>query len=470
MGIETVAIYSDVDAQLPHVHLADQAVMIGIGPAASSYLQADKIIALALELGVDAIHPGYGFLSENAAFAQQVTDAGMLFVGPSADAIRLMGSKIEAKRLARQYDIPLVPGVNASVSSMEEAKGICQQIGYPVLVKASAGGGGKGMRIVEQEEDLWEAIERARSEAGASFGDDTVFIEKYIVGPKHIEFQVLGDQHGHIVHLFERDCSIQRRHQKIVEEAPAAALTPTLRQEMADAAIRIAKACGYYSTGTVEFILDEGGAYYFLEMNTRLQVEHPVTEMITGLDLVREQIRVAEGHPLDFSQQELSSNGHAIELRVSAEDPLNNFLPDIGKIRHYIRPEGEGIRVDDGYAEGMEVPIYYDSMIAKLIVWAEDRPQAIERLRLAIQQYLIAGIQTTLPFGNFVLSHSEFVGGTYNTKFVEQFFDSELLDQELHTLSRSQLQAVAILSGKLFESPLPHPLNAETAWRERLRR
>src|SRR5688572_3844641 len=367
MGIQSVAVYSEADRQAPHVLFANEAVCLGPAPSSQSYLNGDAIIAFAQKLGVDGIHPGYGFLSENAAFAKKVEEAGITFIGPGPEAMRIMGSKLAAKECVKQYNIPMVPGIDKAVDNITVAKKIAAEIGYPILIKASAGGGGKGMRIAAKESELEEQMERATSEALSSFGDGSVFIEKYVSSPRHIEIQVLADNYGNTVHLFERECSIQRRHQKIVEESPSSVLTPELRQKMGEAAVLVAKSCNYRSTGTVEFLLDEKLNFYFLEMNTRLQVEHPVTEMITGIDLVEEQIKIARGEKLRFRQEDLTINGHALELRVYAEDPLNDFLPSTGKLEKYKPPTGEGIRVDDGYTEGMAIPVYYDPMIAKLI-------------------------------------------------------------------------------------------------------
>jgi acetyl-CoA carboxylase biotin carboxylase subunit len=422
MGIRTVAVYSEADRKSLHVRMADEAVCIGEAAASASYLRIDKIIQVCKDLGVDAVHPGYGFLSENSEFARRTEEAGIIFIGPRPDSIRMMGSKLEAKRAVAEYNVPLIPGTSEPIDDVAEARKIAGEIGYPILIKASAGGGGKGMRIVEQEKDFEEQMTRAVSEATSAFGDGTVFIEKYITSPRHIEFQILGDSHGNVVHLFERECSIQRRHQKVVEEAPSAIMTEDLRQRMGDAAIGVAKSCNYRGAGTVEFIVDDDLNFYFLEMNTRLQVEHPVTECITGLDLVREQIRIAEGHPLRFKQEDLVIHGHAIELRVYAEDPANNFLPDIGTLQTYVRPDGPGVRVDDGFEQGMTIPIHYDPMIAKLVAYAEDRPKAMDRLDRAIDEYQIVGVQTTLGFGKFVLNHPNFRNGNFNTRFVEKYF------------------------------------------------
>lgn len=399
MGIETVAVYSEADRHAPHVREADEAIFLGPAPSSESYLVMDKIIEAAKETGADAIHPGYGFLSENAEFAQKVTDAGLVFIGPRPHAIEVMGNKLAAKEAVSGYDIPMVPGIEESITDVDLALKIGDEVGYPILVKAAAGGGGKGMRIVNAREELPEQMQRAISEAQSAFGDGAVFIEKYVTKPRHIEIQVLADNQGNTVHLFERECSVQRRHQKVVEEAPSAVLSPELRHQMGEAAVRVAKACDYVGAGTVEFLLDADHNFYFLEMNTRLQVEHPVTELITGLDLVEQQIRVARGESLSFSQEDLSINGHALELRVYAEDPLDNFLPSIGTLSQYELPEGNGIRVDGGYEQGMEVPIYYDPMLSKLITYGRDRAEAIEMMRRAIDQYRITGVATTLPFG-----------------------------------------------------------------------
>lgn len=427
MGIQTVAVFSEADRNALHVRVADEAVFIGPSPSSESYLRIEKIINAARVTGAQAIHPGYGFLSENEDFAQAVESAGMIFIGPSAQSITLMGSKLAAKAAVAKFDVPLVPGTSEPIDDIKAAKAIAAKIGYPVLIKASAGGGGKGMRIVERDADFQEQMERAVSEATSAFGDGSVFIEKYITQPRHIEFQIFGDQHGNVVHLFERECSIQRRHQKVVEEAPSSVLTPALRQQMGEAAINVAKSCNYHGAGTVEFILDEKLNFYFLEMNTRLQVEHPVTEMITGIDLVKLQIKVAQGEKLPFKQEDLTYYGHAVEVRVYAEDPANNFLPDIGTLATYTRPQGNGVRIDDGFEEGMSIPFYYDPMIAKLICHAETREQAIEKTIRAINEYEITGIETTLGFCNYVMHHEAFRSGKFDTRFVEKYFKPEVL-------------------------------------------
>lgn len=426
MGISTVAVFSDADRNTPFVKYADNAVYIGEAPSASSYLMVDKIIEVAQMLEVDAIHPGYGFLSENPYFAHMVEKAGIIFIGPEAKTIKIMGSKLDAKEAVKNYGIPMVPGTEEAITDNVKAKKIAKQIGYPILIKASAGGGGKGMRVVEKPADFDEQMQRAVSEALSSFGDGSVFIEKYIASPRHIEFQILADKCGNVVHLYDRECSIQRRHQKVVEEAPSTVLTDKTRKEMGDAAIRVAKACNYIGAGTVEFLYDENHNFYFLEMNTRLQVEYPVTEIVTGVSLIEQQIRIARGEKLAFTQKDIKIKGHAIELRVYAEDPSHDFLPSVGKLEKYETPKGEGIRLDDGYEEGMEIPIYYDPMIAKLIAYGSDRPQAIERMLEAIKGYKIGGIKTTLPFGLFVMRHTAFVSGKFDTDFVKKHFTVEV--------------------------------------------
>lgn len=433
MGIKTVAVYSEVDRNAPHVRLADEAVCLGPAPSNQSYLLGETIIQKAKELDVEGIHPGYGFLSENAEFAKQVTDAGITFIGPSPHSIRIMGSKLAAKEAVKAYDIPMVPGIDEAITDVVLAKEIAAKIGYPILIKASAGGGGKGMRVVEEENVLEEQMKRAISEATSAFGDGSVFIEKYVSSPRHIEIQVLADNHGNTIHLFERECSIQRRHQKVVEEAPSAVLTPELRTKMGAAAIKVAQSCQYSGAGTVEFLLDHEHNFYFLEMNTRLQVEHPVTELITGIDLVEQQIRVARGEQLSLAQSDLNIKGHALELRVYAEDPMNQFLPSIGTLERYTRPTGPNIRVDDGYEEGMDIPIYYDPMIAKLITYGSTREEAIQRMKIAIRQYKIEGLETTLPFGEFVFDHPAFTSGNFDTHFVKNHFSPEKIQEKNST-------------------------------------
>lgn len=447
MGIKTVAVYSEADRNMPFVRYADEAVCIGPALSAQSYLRAEKIIAAAKQTGADAIHPGYGFLSENAGFSQAVSDAGLIFIGPSAHSIEVMGSKIGAKQAAKKFNVPMVPGTEEPITDVEEARAIARKIGYPILVKASAGGGGKGMRVVNNDDEFPEQIRAARSEALNSFGNDDVFIEKYVGSPRHIEIQLMGDQHGNYVYLFERECSIQRRHQKLVEEAPSSCLTPDIRKAMGECAIAAARSCNYYGAGTVEFLVDEDLNFYFLEMNTRLQVEHCVSEMITGVDLVKEQINVARGNKLSFAQDDLKINGHAIELRVCAEDPLNNFLPDTGKLEMYQPPKGPGVRVDDGYEEGMDIPIYYDPMIAKLIAYAGTRDEAIDRLCRAIDEYYIKGIKTTLQFGKWAVQTGPFRSGKFDTKFIEKHYKPEYLREDDPTAG----EVAALLAARVWE-------------------
>lgn len=426
MGIATVAVYSEADRLAPHVRYADESVCLGAPEASQSYLDIPKLIKAAKDTGADAIHPGYGFLSERSEFPTAIAKAGITFVGPSAAAMDKMGSKLEAKKAVKDFGVPLVPGLDEPIEDVEEAKKITAEIGYPVLVKASAGGGGKGMRIVNKESELAEGIELATNEARNSFGDARVFLEKFLINPRHIEIQVFADTHGNVVHLFERECSIQRRHQKVIEEAPSAAVSPALRAAMGESAVNVAKACDYVGAGTVEFIMAATGEYYFLEMNTRLQVEHPVTEWTTGLDLVELQLRIARGEDMGFRQNDLRQNGHSIELRVYAEDSSNNFLPDIGDLNIYQEPTGEHVRVDSGYEQGMTVPIYYDPMLSKLIVKGRDRAEAIEYMRQAIKEYHIEGVKTTLDFGLFVMEHEAFKSGNFDTGFVGKYWTGEM--------------------------------------------
>ncbi|SFC14074.1 propionyl-CoA carboxylase alpha chain [Zunongwangia mangrovi] len=443
MGIKTVAIFSEADRNAPNVKFADEAVCVGPAPSNQSYLLGDKIIEICIELNVDGIHPGYGFLSENAGFAEAVEKAGITFIGPRSKAIRIMGSKLAAKDAVKKYDIPMVPGIDEAITDTAEAKKIATEIGYPILIKASAGGGGKGMRVVEQEKDLEDQMKRAISEAESAFGDGSVFIEKYVASPRHIEIQVLADAHGNTLHLFERECSVQRRHQKVIEEAPSIVLDEKLRDEMGKAAVRVAEACDYVGAGTVEFLFDENRNFYFLEMNTRLQVEHPVTEYITGIDLVEEQIKIAKGEELSIKQDDLKITGHALELRVYAEDPMDNFLPSVGKLEKYKIPSGEKIRVDNGFEEGMDVPIYYDPMLAKLITYGKNREEAIQLMIKAIDDYHVEGVSTTLTFGKFVFEHEAFTSGNFDTHFVKKYYSPEKLQNEIE--EESKLAALVAL-------------------------
>ncbi len=446
MGIKTVAVYSEADRNAPFVKYADEAVCIGPPPSNQSYLLGTKIIEVCKQLNVDGIHPGYGFLSENAEFSAAVKKAGLIFIGPTAEAMRMMGDKLSAKAAAKKYKIPMVPGSAGAITSVKEGKEVAVATGFPILIKASAGGGGKGMRIVENIEEFEEQMKLAVSEATSAFGDGSVFIERYVAGPRHIEIQILGDNHGNIVYLFERECSIQRRHQKVIEEAPSSVLTPEIRKAMGECAVNVGKACDYTGAGTVEFLLDENKNFYFLEMNTRLQVEHPVTEMITGIDLVKEQIKVARGEKLSFTQEDLKIHGHSVEVRVYAEDPANNFLPDIGKLVTYQRPQGLGVRVDDGFEEGMDIPIYYDPMISKLISFGKDREEAINRMIRAIDDYKIIGVETTLPFCKFVLKHQAFTSGNFDTHFINHHYKPEILLEE----NEDQALIASLMGAKLI--------------------
>ncbi len=446
MGIKTVAVYSTIDRNAPHVRFADEAVLIGEAPSNQSYLLGSKIIEVAKSLNVDAIHPGYGFLSENADFASAVEQNGLIFIGPKSKAIKVMGSKLAAKDAVKAYNIPMVPGIDEAITDVNKAKEIAKEIGFPILIKASAGGGGKGMRVVEKEGDLESQMQRAISEATSAFGDGSVFIEKYVASPRHIEIQVMADSHGNFIHLFERECSVQRRHQKVVEEAPSSVLTPELREKMGEAAIKVAKACDYLGAGTVEFLLDENKNFYFLEMNTRLQVEHPVTELISGVDLVALQIQVARGEKLPIQQEDLQINGHALELRVYAEDPLNDFLPSVGHLDVYKIPSGKGIRVDNGFEQGMDIPIYYDPMLAKLITYGKTREEAIQIMIKAISEYSVEGVQTTLSFGKFVCEHEAFISGNFDTHFVKKYYSAE----KIETTTQEEAKIAALIALKQY--------------------
>ena len=433
MGIKTVAVFSTADRNALHVKYADEAVCIGEAASSQSYLRGDKIIEVCKELGVDAVHPGYGFLSENSAFAEACEKNNIIFIGPKSKAIEMMGSKLAAKEAVKHYNIPMVPGTEEAITDIEEAKKIASKIGFPILIKASAGGGGKGMRVVEKEEDFVSQMDRAISEATNAFGDGSVFIEKYVTKPRHIEIQIMADSHDNVLYIFERECSIQRRHQKVVEEAPSSILTPEKRKEMGEAAVKVARACDYLGAGTVEFLMDADLNFYFLEMNTRLQVEHPVSEMISGLDLVELQIKVAQGEVLEIKQEDLQIKGHAMELRVYAEDSMNDFLPNVGFLSTYKLPEGEGIRVDNGIEEGMDVPIYYDPMLSKLVTYGKTREESIELMIKAIDNYHVEGVATTLPFGKFVMEHEAFRSGDFDTGFVKSYYNPEKMKANLDT-------------------------------------
>ena len=427
MGIKTVAVYSEADEYSKHVLEADESILIGPPPSSESYLSIKKIIDATKKTNSDAIHPGYGFLSENSNFVQKLSKTKIKFIGPNIEAIKIMGDKIQSKNLAIKASVNTIPGFNEVIKDDAHALSIAEDVGFPLMIKASAGGGGKGMRIVKNKKEIKDAFQLASSEAKTSFGDARVFIEKYIEKPRHIEIQVLADQFGNVIHLGERECSIQRRHQKIIEEAPSSVISIKLRNEMGEQAKALAKEVSYQSVGTVEFIVDQKNNFYFLEMNTRLQVEHPVTELITGIDLVEQQIKVANGETLSFTQEDLKIDGHAVELRVYAEDPLNDFLPSVGNLEVYKLPEGNGIRVDNGFEEGMEVPIYYDPMLAKLITYGKTREAAIQLMVEGIDAYEVEGIQTTLPFGKFVFENDAFRSGNFNTHFVKNNYSPEKL-------------------------------------------
>jgi len=429
MGIKTVAVFSDVDREALHVRYADEAVHIGKAQSSESYLNIDKIIDAAQKTGADAIHPGYGFLSENATFSARCKEEGIIFIGPDASAINTMGDKITARKTMKKAGVPVVPGTTEPIRDESKVAQTIKEVGLPVMIKASAGGGGKGMRLVRTEKEILPSVRAAKSEARASFGDDSVYIEKYITSPHHIEFQIMADQHGNAVHLFERECSVQRRHQKVIEETPSPIMTPEVREEMGRHAVNAAKAVNYHGAGTVEFVTDDNLNYYFLEMNTRLQVEHPITERVVGIDLVKEQVRIASGQKLSVNQEELSQKGHAIECRIYAEDPDQNFMPSPGKVRHITEPMGLGVRTDGYVYEGYEIPMDYDPLISKLIVWGLTRDEAIARMRRALYEYKITGVKTSIPFLEKVMKNEEFAKGRYNTNIIANNWE-ELTEKE----------------------------------------
>ena len=475
LGVRTVAVYSTPDRRAPHVRLADEAYHIGPAAASESYLDMEVLLNVAARSGADAVHPGYGFLSENADFAEACADAGLTFIGPPPEAIRAMGDKTAARTLMKEAGVPMAPGTPNAVEHVDTAAEKAHEIGYPVLIKAAAGGGGKGMRIVRDPSNFERAMQMAQSEAQNAFGDGRVFVEKYIDQPRHIEFQILADAHGHTVHLFERECSIQRRHQKVIEEAPSSILPPEKRQEMGEAAVAAAEACGYVNAGTVEFLVDAELNFYFMEMNTRLQVEHPVTEWVTGVDLVAEQLRVAQGEKLGYGTDDLSINGHAIESRVYAEDPASGFLPDPGPLKRHSAPSGFGVRVDAGVEEGGEVLIHYDPMISKLTTWGRDRPAAIDRMARALDEYEVASMATTIPFCRFAMQHEGFRNGDFTTHFVDEEFDPAALQ-----LEDAEHDALAALAATLYyahtqedDAPpvatLSDGANDRSPWRHRRR-
>jgi acetyl-CoA carboxylase, biotin carboxylase subunit len=426
LGIQTVAVYSEADRQAMHVRYATEAYLLGPAPSKESYLKGDKIIEIALKSGAGAIHPGYGFLAERSDFAQAVEDAGIEFIGPKPSAIAAMGDKAVARETLTKAGVPVVPGTEGTGNLKdEELLAIAPEIGFPLLIKATAGGGGKGMREVKNIEEMPTLIQSARREAKAAFGDDNVYLEKLILGARHIEIQILADKFGNVIHLNERECSLQRRHQKLLEEAPSAFVDEDLRQRMGDVAVKAAEAVDYESAGTIECLVDADKNFYFLEMNTRLQVEHPITELVTGIDIVKEQIRIARGRKLSFAQEDIKINGAAIECRINAEDPHNSFMPSTGHISHVVLPTGPGIRVDTGVYAGSEITPYYDSMISKLIVWGETRAQAILRMRRALEEYKVVGVRTNIPFHQAMMDSHPFMGGQFNTRFVEEEFSME---------------------------------------------
>jgi len=443
LGIGTVAVYSDADKNALFVKYADEKYNIGPGPASQSYLNKDKIIDVALKSETEGIHPGYGFMAENAEFASMCHKNSIEFIGPPVSAMELMGSKIDSKKSMIKAGVHVVPGVTEAISDHEKAKNIAHEIGYPVMLKASAGGGGIGIQLVENETQMEKALATVKQLAKNSFGDDAVFIEKFIDDPRHIEYQVIGDKKGHIIHCYERECSVQRRHQKLIEETPSCALSPELREEIGKQAVLAAKTAGYYNAGTCEFMFKDG-KYYFLEMNTRLQVEHPITEAITGVDLAREQLRVASGLELEYEQTDIHTRGHSIECRINAEDPLNNFAPAPGKISRYAEPSGPGIRIDSGVYRGFTIPPFYDSMIAKLIIWAEDRPRCIARTKRALWEFQIGGVRHNIPFHQVVMDHPQFIKGKYDTSFIPRYeIMSKVVDHVKEMKSQSSSPRVA---------------------------
>ncbi|MCC6176796.1 MAG: acetyl-CoA carboxylase biotin carboxylase subunit [Chloroflexi bacterium] len=422
LGIRSVAVYSDPDRGAPHVRAADDAIALGGTTAADSYLRADKLIEIARRVGAEAVHPGYGFLAENADFAEACASAGLIFVGPPPEAMRALGSKTSARQRMQAAGVPVVPGTLEPIPTGAEARRLADEIGYPVALKAVSGGGGKGMRVVDRSEEIEAAFRQASDEAAAAFGDPSMYLERLVLRPRHVEIQILADQHGNAIHLGERECSVQRRHQKLLEESPSPAVTPELRARMGEVAVRAAQAVGYTNAGTCEFLLDRDGNFYFLEVNARLQVEHPVTELVTGIDLVHQQMWIAAGQPLALRQDDIALRGHAVECRIQAEDPEHGFIPSIGHIQAVRRPDGPGVRLDGALEAGQDVTPFYDPMLAKLIVWAEDRPQSLERMHRALGEYLIFGVKTTVPFHRWLMRHPAFVAGDLDTGFLERYW------------------------------------------------
>ena len=471
LGIKTAAIYSDADITALHPRLADEAYHIGGSIAAESYLDKDKIINLAKEISADAIHPGYGFFSENTDFINEVEKSGITFIGPSSKSVSMMGSKTAARNLMMKNNVPIVPGSLEAVKNIEEGLRVASEIGYPILLKASAGGGGKGMRRVNSDDEFKSAFESTKREALKSFANDDVYIEKFIENPKHIEVQIIADKHGNYRHIFERECSIQRRHQKIIEESPSSFVDPELRKDITTAAINAAKACNYFNAGTIEFLVDTNRKFYFLEMNTRIQVEHPVTELISGIDLVREQISIAAGNKISFLQDDLRINGYAMECRIYAEDPSNNFMPSTGKIIDYKEPGGAGVRVDSGFSSGSEISIFYDPMIAKLICWDKDRASAINRMKRALSEYQISGVTTNISFLNFILENEIFISGSYDIHFIDKMFknnSSSLFDKDNEEFDTAAFIFAALIRSRKSGVIKNKNSNSSNNWREQL--
>ena len=473
LGIISVAIYSEVDKNALHVRRADEAYLIGPSPANESYLNKEKIIKLAKEVGADAIHPGYGFVSENPEFIRMVEESGIIFIGPSSKSVMMMGEKTSARRLMKLHNVPIVPGTTEPIQNIEEGKKIASEIGYPVMLKAAAGGGGKGMRKIDCDEEFEESYNRAKNEALKAFGNDDVYLEKFIEHPKHIEVQILADKFGNYIHLFERECSVQRRHQKVIEEAPSIAVDETTRQKITQAAVKAAMACNYYNAGTIEFLMDKKKDFYFLEMNTRLQVEHPVTEMITGIDLVKQQIRIASGEKLSIKQEDLKIHGHAVECRIYAEDVDNNFAPSIGKIIHHRVTSGPGIRIDRGIDVLSEIPIFYDPMLSKVIAWGIDREEALARMRRALGEYQISGVITNIPVFNWILKQKTFLEGTFDINFLDNEFLPLLPGKWKDESSDGYEEIAAILGAILKQKELQTTLSNNSiadsnSWRSQL--
>jgi acetyl-CoA carboxylase biotin carboxylase subunit len=473
MGIISVAIYSEVDKNALHVRRADEAYLIGPSPASESYLNKEKIIKLAKGIGADAIHPGYGFVSENPEFIRMVEESGIIFIGPSSTSVTMMGEKTSARRLMKLHNVPIVPGTTEPIKSVVEGKKISAEIGYPVMLKAAAGGGGKGMRKIDCDNDFEESYNRAKNEALKAFGNDDVYLEKFIEHPKHIEVQILADKFGNYIHLFERECSVQRRHQKVIEEAPSIAVDETTRQKITQAAVKAAMACNYYNAGTIEFLMDKKKDFYFLEMNTRLQVEHPVTEMITGIDLVKQQISIASGEKLSIKQEDLKIHGHAVECRIYAEDVDNNFAPSIGKIIHHRLTSGPGIRIDRGIDVLSDVPIYYDPMLSKVIAWGIDREEALARMRRALGEYQISGVITNIPVFNWILKQKTFLEGTFDINFLDNEFlplvPGKWKDESSNGYEEIAAILGAILKQKELQTTLANNNIADSnAWRSQI--